>query len=96
MRIYAFERPYRPLIFRPGSVLQEVYACELLAVAEQYFEATAVAGDEFVFFGEDGTVITASVTADQRVVLDPALAEDPVALAELLIEQQRARRWPRW
>jgi hypothetical protein len=38
-----------------------------------------------------------------RVTMDPALADDPAALADLLIEladllieQERARRWPRW
>ena len=85
------------------------------------FEATDVVDDEFVFFGDDGTVINASVTDDLRVVLTPTgerrpdelrqrlrdylgqpgvpwdrtLADDPAALAGLLIEQQRAQRWPR-
>ncbi len=31
-----------------------------------------------------------------RVAMDPALADDPAALAYLLIEQERARRWPWW
>lgn len=122
MRIYAFERPYHPVIFRRGTVVQEIYACQSLAVAEEFFEAIDVADDEFVFFGDDGTVISASVTDDSRVVLtptgerrpdelrqrlrsyltqprvglDPALADDPAMLAELLIERQRAQRWPRW
>ena len=109
MRIYAFEGPH------------EVYASESLAAAEGYFEAIDVENDEYVFFGDDGTVISPSVR-DQRVVLtptdekrpeelrerlrtflvqprvamDPALADDPASLADLLIEQEHARRWPRW
>lgn len=109
MRVYAFEEPH------------EVYACESVAAAEDYFEAIAVGDEEYVFFGDDGTVIHGSVR-DERVVLTPtaekrpeelrerlrtylgqprmamdlALADDPAALADLLIERQRAQRWPRW
>jgi hypothetical protein len=109
MRIYAFE----------GS--HEVYASESLAAAEGYFEAIDVENDEYVFFGDDGTVISPSVQ-DERVVLTPTsekrpaelrerlrtflvqprvamdldLADDPAALADLLIEHERARRWPAW
>jgi hypothetical protein len=109
MRIYAFEGPH------------EVHTSESVAAAEGYFEAIDVENDEYVFFGDDGTVINPS-THDERVVLtptsekrpaelrerlrtflgqprvamDPTLADDPAALADLLIEQERARRWPRW
>jgi hypothetical protein len=30
------------------------------------------------------------------LTLDPALAEDPAALADVLMERQRASTWPRW
>ncbi len=109
MRIYAFEGPH------------EVHASESLAAAEGYFEAIDVANDEYVFFGEDGTVISPSVRDEHvvlspthekrpeelrerlrtflvqpRVAMDPALADDPAALADLLVEEERLRRWPRW
>lgn len=109
MKIYAFEGPH------------DVYASESLAAAEGYVEAIDVENDEYVFFGDDGTVISPSVrdehvvltpTDDKRpqelrqrlrtflvqprVAMDPALADDPAALADLLIEQERLRRWPRW
>ncbi|MFI5898211.1 hypothetical protein ACIA5D_49840 [Actinoplanes sp. NPDC051513] len=31
-----------------------------------------------------------------RVAMDPALADEPVALADLLMEKERASSWPRW
>ena len=109
MRIYAFEGPH------------EVYASESLTAAEGYVEAIDVGNDEYVFFGDEGTVVSPSVRDDRvvltptderrpeelrerlrtflvqpRVAMDPAWADDPTALADLLIEQERARRWPRW
>ena len=109
MRVFAFEGPH------------EVYACESVAAAEAYFEAIDVDNDEYVFFGDDGTVIAGSVQDEHvvltatdeklpaelrerlraylvhpRVAMDPTLADDPAALADLLIERTRARRWPRW
>jgi hypothetical protein len=109
MRIYAFEGPLC------------VHAKESLAAAEGCFEAIDVENAEYVFFGDDGTVIGPSVQ-DERVVLtpssekrpeelrqrlrtflvhprvamEPALADDPAALADLLIEAERGLRWPRW
>lgn len=83
--------------------------------AEGYFEAMDVENDEYVFFGDDGTVVQPSVrggrvvltpTEEKRleelrerlrtyvsqatVEMDPALADDTVALAALLLERERA------
>jgi hypothetical protein len=58
MAVYAFEGP---------SVL---YVHSSLTAAEDYFEAIDVENDEYVFFGQDGTVIQPSVQSGQ-VVLTP-------------------------
>ena len=109
MKIYAFEGPH------------EVYTAETLAAAEDWLEAIDIENDEYVIFGDDGTVISPSVRDEQvvltptdekrpeelrerlrtflvqpRVAMDPALADDPAALADLLVEEERLRRWPRW
>ena len=105
MRIYAFEGPH------------EVHASESLAAAESYVEAIDVENDEYVFSGDDGTVIRPSVHDDwvvltptsekrpaalrerlrtflvhPRVAMDPDLANDPPALADVLIAQGSAQR----
>ncbi|MGY1702819.1 hypothetical protein [Geodermatophilus sp. SYSU D00766] len=56
LAVYTFEGP---------SVL---YVHPSLAAAEGYFEAIDVENDEYIFFGQDGTVIQPSVEAG-RVVL---------------------------
>jgi hypothetical protein len=98
VRVFAFEGPY------------EVHAAGSLAAAADHVEAIDVANDEYVFFGDDGTVIRPSVRGERvvltatdekrpeelrqrlrtflmhwRVAMDPALADDPAALADLLI-----------
>jgi hypothetical protein len=55
MRVFAFEGPH------------EVHACEPLAAAGGCLEAIDVANDQYVFFGEDGTVISPSVQ-DERML----------------------------
>jgi hypothetical protein len=108
MAVYTFEGP---------SVL---YVHPSLTAAEGYFEAIDVENDEYVFFGQDGTVIHPSVESG-RVVLtatreqgvdelrqrlrtylsfsrevDPALADDTVSLAQLLLERERAFQESSW
>ena len=56
MAVYTFEGP---------SIL---YVHPTLTAAEDYFEAIDVESDEYVFFGQDGTVIQPLVDSD-RVVL---------------------------
>lgn len=105
MKVFAFEGP------------DEVYAAESLAAAEGFFEATDVQNDEYVFLGDDGTVIQPTVQAGRvvltpteekrpnelrarlrtflvnpRVAMEPVLADDPQALAALLIAQNRRKR----
>jgi hypothetical protein len=83
-------------------------------------EAVDVENEEYVFFGDDGTVIEAAVRdgrvvltptgvqrgeelrerlrtylSQPRVAMDRALADDPVALAPMLRERERATEWPR-
>jgi hypothetical protein len=58
MAIYAFEGP------------NELYVHASFAAAEGYFEAIDIENGEYVFFGDDGTVVVASVR-DSRVVLSP-------------------------
>jgi hypothetical protein len=71
MRIYAFEGPH------------EVIASESLAAAEGDFEAVDVENDEYVFFGDDGTVISPSLQGG-RVVLTPTSEKRPEELRERL------------
>ncbi|SFO00932.1 hypothetical protein SAMN05660359_00927 [Geodermatophilus obscurus] len=60
--VYTFEGP---------SVL---YVHPSLAAAEDYFEAIDLENDEYVFFGQDGTVIQPKVE-DGRVVLTATLEQ---------------------
>ncbi len=102
--VYTFEGP---------SVL---YVHPSLAAAEGYFEAIDVENDEYLFFGQDGTVVQPSMedgrvvltaTSEQRAdelrqrlrtyldhsgELDPALADDTVFLAQVLLDQEREFR----
>lgn len=97
-----------------------LYVHPSLTAAEGYFEAIDVENDEYVFFGQDGTVIHPSVengrvvlsaTPEQEVdelrqrlrtylsgsrEVDPALADDTVSLARLLLEKERAFQESRW
>ena len=108
LAVYTFEGP---------SVL---YVHPSFAAAEDYFEAIDVENDEYVFFGQDGTVIQPSVrrgrvvltaTTEQRAdelrqrlrtyldhsgELDPALTDDTVSLAQVLLDQGRELGESRW
>ncbi len=109
MAIYTFEGP------------TELYVHPSLKAAEGYFEAIDVENDEYVFFGDDGTIIEPSVRDGQVVLaptpekrpqelrerlrtylmqpslaMDPTLADEPVALAVLLLERERAHRESGW
>ena len=109
MRIFVFEGPNNLYPFESGSA------------AGGYLEAIDVEEEEYVAFGDDGTVMRLSVS-DGRVVVtptaerrpdelrerlrvylsqtraeaDPALAEDPAALAEFLVELEHPRRRSPW
>ncbi len=102
--VYTFEGP-SVLYVHPSS-----------AAAEGYFEAIDVENDEYLFSGQDGTVVQPSVEGGRVVLtatseqqadelrqrlrthldhsgeLDPALADDTVFLAQVLLDQEREFR----
>jgi hypothetical protein len=71
MRIFAFEGP------------DEVYATQSLDAAGGFFEAIDVENEEYVFFGDDGTVIMSELQGG-RVVLIPKGDKRPGELRQRL------------
>jgi len=109
VRVFAFEEPQ--VVYACESVAAAEVYFEAIAVGDDEYEffgddGTVITGS----VRNDRVVLTP--TSEKRpeelrerlrtylmhpqVAMDPALADDPAALADLLIELEQGRRWPRW
>ena len=109
VRIYGFEGPHELYVF--DSVAAAEGDLEAIDVKNNEYVLYADDGTAISAAVRDGQVVLTPTGVRQRdqlrerlrtyltqpsVALDPALADDPVALGGMLSERDRAREWPRW
>jgi hypothetical protein len=109
MKVYAFEGPHEVYVFGSTALAEDYF--EAIDVENDEYVFFGADGTLIEPSVRDGRVVL-TLTAEQqpvelrarlrtylqhsRVAEDLELAENPSALADLLMEDEQTLRWPRW